>query len=109
MRHARHRVIKVLLLLGALLGFAGGFASLAFRMHRHHDMRRSYFERHVADVCLDAADRRRAQSAPDYQSPPGDWGHGPAWGRGGWRSPPWSAPPWSSPPPPPGPPPATQP
>ena len=47
-----------------ILDFTPGAAdaSLAFRMHRHHDMRRSYFERHVADVCLDAADRRRAQS-----------------------------------------------
>ncbi len=100
MRGVKHRALKALLLFGALLGFAGGFASMAFRMHRHHDMRRSYFERHVADVCLDAADRRRAESTPDYRPPPGaGWGYGP------WQAPYWSAPPPPAAPPNAGPPP----
>ena len=39
----------------AVGGFGGGFASL---LHRHHD-RRERFERHVAQVCVDAAFRAR--------------------------------------------------
>lgn len=96
MRRMRYRVLKLMLLLGAFFGFAGGFASMALRMHRHHDMRRSYFERHVADVCLDAADRRRAESTPDYRPPRAD-----AWGYGPWQAPYWAAPPPPGPPPPP--------
>lgn len=98
MRGMRYRVLKVLLLLGALFGFAGGFASMAFRFHRHHEMRRGYFERHVADVCLEAADRRRAEAAPDSRPPrAADWGHGPWQQQAPWQQPPY----WTAPPPPP--------
>lgn len=98
MRGIRYRVLKVLLLLGALFGFAAGFASMAFRFHRHHEMRRGYFERHVADVCLEAAGRRRAESSLESRSPRStDWGHGPWQPHAPWQQ---HAPYWSAPPPP---------
>jgi len=48
------------LLIGALvLGTIGGFASGFCSMRHHHMSRRAAFERHVADVCLEAAERRQ--------------------------------------------------
>ena len=42
-----------LLALGTVLGY--GFAFQSMRCHRDH---RAAFERHIADICVGAADRR---------------------------------------------------
>lgn len=47
----RPKMLAALLATGAILGYAHGFASCA-RVHEH---RRTALERHVAEVCLDAA------------------------------------------------------
>lgn len=57
-------LLIALLTLGTVGGFAHGFASL--RHHHHH--RRAHFERHVAQVCVDAA--RRADAEDRAQPPP---------------------------------------
>ncbi len=49
----RRRALIVLLALGTVGGFASGFA------HAHH--RRAGFERHVADVCAQAALRAKGR------------------------------------------------
>ena len=58
----RRRLAIVLLSIGTLGGFASGFASM-----RHcHNQRRSSFERHVAQICADAArNPDRAQVTDD--------------------------------------------
>jgi len=56
-------LLIALLTLGTVGGFAHGFASL-----RHHHHRRARFERHVAQVCVEAA--RRADAADRGQAPP---------------------------------------
>ena len=61
-------LLIALLTLGTVGGFAHGFASL-----RHHHHRRARFERHVAQVCVDAARRADAEDRgqpPAYTSPP---------------------------------------
>lgn len=56
--HPMKRVFMIALLsVGAVGGFAHGFASLAFCAARHHESRRAYFEDHVADVCTRSAER----------------------------------------------------
>ena len=47
----RRRILMVLLGLGAVGGYASGFA----HMHACHRARMAVFERHVADVCVSAA------------------------------------------------------
>ena len=47
----RRRILMVLLAVGAVGGYAEGFA----HMHACPRGRNSAFERHVADVCIDAA------------------------------------------------------
>jgi hypothetical protein len=47
----RRRILIVVLALGALGGYASGFASLAKCRHA----RRAAFERRVAEVCVEAA------------------------------------------------------
>lgn len=50
----RRKAWIALLLLGTLGGFAAGFAHL--RCNAHHGWaRRAQFERHVADLCTEAA------------------------------------------------------
>jgi hypothetical protein len=49
------RILMGVLALGALGGFWSGFH------HRHHDQREA-FERHVADLCSDAALRANAKA-----------------------------------------------
>lgn len=46
----RRPTLILVLALGALGGYASGFASLA-----HHHDRRAAFEQHVAQVCVEAA------------------------------------------------------
>ena len=50
----RRPILVVLLSIGTLGGFASGLASL----HRMHEGRESW-ERHVAQICVDAARGRR--------------------------------------------------
>lgn len=47
----KRRIVMAVLALGAIGGYAMGFCSL----HRHHQDRRGAFERHVANVCVEAA------------------------------------------------------
>jgi hypothetical protein len=51
------RLLVVALALGTIGGFASGFHSMRWR----HIERRGAFERHVADVCVEAAERREAR------------------------------------------------
>lgn len=54
------RNVKILVLaFGVVLGYGSGFAGLC--AHRH---RREAFERHVAQVCVDAARNPNAAPAP---------------------------------------------
>ena len=46
----KRKLLIGLLGLGTFAGFGHGFASL-----RHHHNRRAHFERHVAQVCIEAA------------------------------------------------------
>jgi hypothetical protein len=56
------KLLIAALAMGAVGGFASGFASM-----RHcHNSRRASFERHVAQVCVDAA---RARPAPPPAAP----------------------------------------
>ena len=48
----RHTFLTILLTCGVVFGLACGFWGVQHR-HRHHDE----FERHVADVCVGAAQR----------------------------------------------------
>lgn len=57
----RHTFLTVLLTVGLLGGLAAGFTGCCH--HRHHD--RAAFEAHIADVCVQAADRAdRAKAKP---------------------------------------------
>ena len=57
------RIVMAVLALGAIGGYAMGFAS----MHRHHHDRKAAFERHVASVCVDAARRADQKGARDVE------------------------------------------
>jgi hypothetical protein len=51
----RRRILIALLALGTVGGFASGFCSMGY----HHHQRQAAWERHVADVCVEAANNRR--------------------------------------------------
>lgn len=51
----RRKVLITLLALGAVLGFAGGLARLAFHARHGHFDRKAAFERRVASLCAEAA------------------------------------------------------
>jgi hypothetical protein len=55
----RKRLKIVLLSLGVVAGYGAGFAHLAAWHHYH---RRAAIERHIADVCADAALRANSRS-----------------------------------------------
>jgi hypothetical protein len=59
------RLLVPVLAVGAVLGFASGFHSLSMRRMHHSDA----FERHVARVCVDAA--QASQAAGPRGAPPG--------------------------------------
>jgi hypothetical protein len=59
----RRKISIVLLSLGALAGYASGFASLRCRAEH----RRASFERHVAALCVNAA--RGADAASEASRP----------------------------------------
>lgn len=54
----RRMVLAVMLALGTVSGFGAGFAA----MHGHHRHHRDALERHVAEVCVRAADRARDEA-----------------------------------------------
>lgn len=51
--------LAFLLCLGVIGGLCSGFHSL-----RHHQHDREHFERHVADLCVDAAERNWQRHRP---------------------------------------------
>jgi len=57
----KRKLLIALLAFGTVAGFGSGIASLACGHHRAH-ARRAAFERHVAELCVDAA--RRADERP---------------------------------------------
>ncbi len=65
----RRLPLAFLLGVGALIGFGSGVQQLRW----HHWARRVAFERHVAEICVDAARTGQVPPAPG----PGAW-HGPA-------------------------------
>lgn len=73
-----YRLISILLLFGAVLGFAWGFHSLrhhhghSWSWNRHHPGRgRAALEEHVADVCSRAAEKvyRERSAAATLRTP----------------------------------------
>jgi len=64
----RRPLLVFLLGLGALLGFGSGIHSLRW----HSWARRAAFERHVAQICVDAARSGRLPPAPE-PGPRTDW------------------------------------
>ncbi len=67
--HPRKRKIAIVLLsIGTIVGFASGFASMRGRACA----RRDAFERHVAEVCVDAARRDDRGEAAGLADPPFD-------------------------------------
>ncbi|MBI5517638.1 MAG: hypothetical protein HY909_27960 [Deltaproteobacteria bacterium] len=66
----RRRILIVLLSLGVVGGFGSGIAHLA-HCRGHHRARREAFERHVAQVCTQAAlDATRRGAPPPRDEPP---------------------------------------
>ncbi|MCC6872976.1 MAG: hypothetical protein IT378_01605 [Sandaracinaceae bacterium] len=65
----RRKLLIAILALGTLGGFGSGIASLACHGGRYHQARREAFERHVADVCVDAARRARDGEAQGHPGP----------------------------------------
>ena len=64
------KVLMVLLGLGAVAGFASGFAHLCYGYgHFGPGARHGDFERHVADTCTEAALRVYNQKSPQGQKP----------------------------------------
>ncbi|HJL22083.1 MAG TPA: hypothetical protein RMH80_07610, partial [Polyangiaceae bacterium LLY-WYZ-15_(1-7)] len=61
----KRNILLALLSVGTVGGFGAGFASL----HHHHRHRRAHFERHVAQVCLEAARELEADEAPHAPPP----------------------------------------
>jgi hypothetical protein len=68
----RRPFLLVLLLLGAVLGFGSGIRNLRW----HHWARQAAFERHVAEICVDAA---RSGQPPPPPVPGRGPGPGPGW------------------------------
>jgi len=59
----KRRIVMAILAAGAIGGYAMGIHGAC---HRHHD-RRAAFERHVAEVCVDAARRSDQKGAGPRQ------------------------------------------
>lgn len=62
----KRKLLIALFAFGTVAGFGSGIASTACWHHRAH-ARRAAFERHVAEVCVDAA--RRAEAPVDRPPP----------------------------------------
>jgi hypothetical protein len=63
----KRRLLIALLALGTVGGYGAGFASMSCHAHA----RRAAFERHVANVCAEAA--KHPESADTSQSDRWDW------------------------------------
>ncbi|MGF1469752.1 MAG: hypothetical protein ACFCGT_26810 [Sandaracinaceae bacterium] len=59
----RRTILIALFSFGTVFGFGSALAHGAPWSH-HHRERREAFERHVADVCVDAAERRLERERP---------------------------------------------
>ncbi len=70
----KRKLLIALLAFGTVGGFGSGIASMAC-FHHHAAERRAAFERHVADVCVEAAHRAQDGQAP-VDRPPPPQGHG---------------------------------
>jgi hypothetical protein len=69
----RRKLLIGLLAFGTVAGFGSGFFSMAHGGCRnHHAQRRAAFERHVADVCVEAA-QRADRRADRRDGRGGDW------------------------------------
>jgi hypothetical protein len=68
----KRKLLIALFTFGTVAGFGTGIASLACGHHRA-EARRAAFERHVADVCVDAA--LRANGGPRAAAGPAPAGH----------------------------------
>lgn len=73
----KRKLLIGLFTFGTIFGFGSGIASMACWHGRHAEARRVAFERHVADVCVEAAQRAQPHAAPPvdpyyepYQPPP---------------------------------------
>ena len=84
----KRRLLITVLGFGTIFGFSTGFASMSRNWHQHAERRQANFEAHVADVCVEAAERRqpvddghRADDAPYDRPPPR---HHRGHRRGGW-------------------------
>ena len=66
----KRRLLITVLGFGTIFGFSTGFASMSHNWHQRAERRQANFEAHVADVCVDAAERsRRADEAWDRPPP----------------------------------------
>jgi hypothetical protein len=70
----KRKLLIALLAFGTIGGFSSGIASMACWHHRSHD-RRAAFERHIADVCVEAAYRARERERTSIGRPPLPYGH----------------------------------
>jgi hypothetical protein len=69
------KLLIAVLALGTVGGYAWGFRSMG--CHRHHAQeRREAFERHVAQVCVDAAREAASREAPQGPRPSVQGGQG---------------------------------
>ncbi len=62
----KRKLLIALFSFGTIAGFGSGIASMACWHHRAHE-RRAAFERHVAEVCVEAA--RRADEGENAAAP----------------------------------------
>lgn len=67
----KRRLLIGLFTFGTIFGFGSGLFSMA-RWHHHAEHRRANFERHVADVCTDAAYRARDRGPREAPPPRAD-------------------------------------
>jgi hypothetical protein len=68
----KRKLLIALFSIGTVVGFGSGIFSMA-HCHHHGRDRRAAFERHVADVCVEAAYRARDGD----RQPPEGHRHGP--------------------------------
>jgi hypothetical protein len=59
----KRRILIIVLGLGTIAGFGSGIASAV----HHHRAHRAAFERHVADLCTDAAEHHAARRAAELR------------------------------------------
>lgn len=68
----KRKLLIALFAFGTIGGFGSGIASLA-HCHHHAAERRAAFERHVADVCVRAAERARHGEPAERMPPRARW------------------------------------